>query len=60
VESCGVLLNFAVWGWVGSNEPLGSYGVGIWKNIRKYWGMFSSHTRFEVGDDTNVRMWHDL
>jgi hypothetical protein len=26
------------------------YGVGLWKNIRRGWGKFSSHTRFEVGD----------
>ena len=24
------------------------------------WGMYSSHTRFEVGDCTNFRFWHDL
>jgi hypothetical protein len=34
--------------------------VGIWKNIRRGWGMFSSHYRFEVGDGNNVRFWHEL
>jgi hypothetical protein len=30
--------------WVGlcPNEPHGTYGVGLWKNIRRGWGKFSS------------------
>jgi len=28
------------WGGWYSNEPLGSYEVGLWKNIRKFWGLF--------------------
>jgi hypothetical protein len=27
-----------------SNEPLGLYGVGLWKNIRRSWGSFASYT----------------
>jgi hypothetical protein len=34
--------------------------VGLWKNIRRGWRKFCSHTRFEVGDVSNVRFWHDL
>jgi hypothetical protein len=30
--------------------PPGSQGVGIWKNIRKEWNLFSSHTRLVLGD----------
>jgi hypothetical protein len=29
--------------------------VGIWKNIRRGWGMFSSHIRFEVGNASKIR-----
>lgn len=36
------------------------FGVGLWKNIRRGWGKFCSHTKFEVGDGSNVRLWHDL
>jgi hypothetical protein len=45
-------------GWC-SNESLGSYGVALWKIIKKDWGKFSSHTNFEAGDGSNVRFWHD-
>jgi hypothetical protein len=37
-------------------EPLGLYGVGLWKG----WGMFSSHTRSEVGAGFKVRFCHDM
>jgi hypothetical protein len=26
----------------------GSFGVGLWKNIKRDYGEFSSHVRFEV------------
>jgi hypothetical protein len=48
------------WGGWCSNETLEVYEVGLWKNIRRVWGKFSNHTRFEVGDGSNVRFWHDL
>jgi hypothetical protein len=38
------------WGGWCSNEPLGTYGVGLWKYTRGGWEKFYSHTRFEVGD----------
>jgi hypothetical protein len=37
-----------------------SYGVGHWKNIRRGWREFSSHTRFDVGDNSKIRFWHDV
>jgi hypothetical protein len=40
-------------------EPFGAFGVGLWKNIRRGWGNFSCHTRFEVEDDSEIRFWHD-
>jgi hypothetical protein len=36
-------------GWC-SLEPSGAFGVGVWKNIRKGWILFSRFTRFVVGD----------
>jgi hypothetical protein len=42
----------SLWGEWYSNESFGMYGVGLLKNIRRGWGKFSSHTRFEVGDSS--------
>jgi hypothetical protein len=36
-------------GWC-SREPVGAHGVGLWKNIRKRWGIFFGLSRLEVGD----------
>jgi hypothetical protein len=36
----------------------GLYRVGLWKNIKRGWGEFSSHTRFEVDDGSKIRFWH--
>lgn len=46
-------------GWC-SNEVLRLYGVGLWKNIKRAGGEFSSYTRFEVDDDSKIRSWHDV
>jgi hypothetical protein len=35
------------------DEPLG-YGVGLWKNIKRGSGMFSSHTIYGLGDGSKV------
>ena len=42
------------------SKPLGLYRVGLWKNIKRAWGIFSSHTKFEVRDGYKVRFWHNL
>jgi hypothetical protein len=42
----------SLWGKWCSSEPV---GVSLWKNIRKGWGKFCNHTKFEVGDGTNIR-----
>jgi hypothetical protein len=34
--------------------------LGLWKNIRKGWESFSSFSRLVVGDETRIRLWHDL
>jgi hypothetical protein len=32
----------------------------VWKHIRRGWGVFSRFVRYEVGDGTKIRFWHDL
>jgi Co/Zn/Cd efflux system component len=50
----GSLLMDAKYGtaWAGwySLDPLWSHRVGLWKNIRKGWSLFCSHTRFILGN----------
>jgi hypothetical protein len=46
-------------GWC-SSEPVGAYGMSLWKNIMKGLEKFCSHSRFEVEDSFKVRFWHDL
>jgi hypothetical protein len=46
-------------GWL-SKEVAGSYGVGVWKCIRRVWEGFSEFVRYEVGDGSVVQFWHDL
>jgi hypothetical protein len=43
-----------------SNGVNGSYGVGLWKFIRRDWEEFSRCTRFEVGDGSKINFWHDV
>jgi hypothetical protein len=43
-----------------SNEPLGAFGVRLRKYIRRGWGKFSSRTKFEVGEGSKIRFWHDM
>jgi hypothetical protein len=43
-----------------SSEPVGMYGVGLRNNNRKGWGKVRRHIRFEVGDSSKIRFWHDL
>ena len=44
------------WGLVG---VLTSYGVCVWKYIRRDWCTISKIIKFEVDDGTNVCFWHD-
>jgi len=50
----------SLWGGWSSCEPVGAFGVGLWKNIRKGWETLSSFIRFEVGDGVRTKFWHDL
>lgn len=43
-------------GWC-SNGVIGSYGVGLWKFIRRGWGEFS---RYEVGNGSVISFWNDM
>jgi hypothetical protein len=46
-------------GWC-SLDPHGSHGVGLWKHIRKGWSLFSSHTRFILGNGSRIKFWDDV
>jgi hypothetical protein len=46
-------------GWC-SLDPPRSHGVGLWKNIKKGWSLFSSHTRLVLGDGSRIRFWDDV
>ena len=48
------------WGGWCSSEPVRAYGVCLWKNIRRDWKKFCTHTKFEVGDCSKVRFCHGL
>ena len=49
----------SLWGRWCSLELAGSFGLGLWKNIRKGWEKFSCFTRFEVRDGSKISFWHD-
>ncbi|KAG6675888.1 hypothetical protein I3842_15G128600 [Carya illinoinensis] len=43
-----------------SKESRGTYGVGLWKYIRKGWCTFASNTRFCVGNGRRVSFWNEV
>jgi hypothetical protein len=45
-------------GWC-TNQAMRSYGVGVWKHIRRGWECFSKFIKFEVGDGSQISFWHD-
>jgi len=49
-----------MWGGWWSCGIAGAFGVGLWKYIRKGWETFSRFFRYEVGDGSRTRFWHDL
>jgi hypothetical protein len=49
----------SLWGGWCSLEPVGVFGVGLWKNIRKGWDKLFSFISFEVGDGSKISFWHD-
>ena len=50
----------SLWSWWCSLELAGTFGVGLWKEIRKVWEFFVGCTRFDVGDVTRISFWYDL
>jgi hypothetical protein len=43
-------------GWC-STEVVGTYGMSVWKHIRRGWETFYKFVRFGVGGGYNVRFW---
>jgi hypothetical protein len=43
-----------------TKEVEGPSGVGVWKQIRRGWGIFSRFIRFEVEDGSQISFWHDV
>ena len=37
-----------------------SYGVSLWKYIRRGWDHLSSHTKLGVGNSTHIKFWQDI
>jgi hypothetical protein len=46
-------------GWC-SLDPPRSHGVGLWKNIRKGWNLFHSHTRLILGIGSRIQFCDDV
>jgi hypothetical protein len=46
-------------GWC-SEEARGTYGVSLWRYIRKNWGAFSNFVSYKVGDGLRICFWHDI
>lgn len=53
-EIIGVKNGVMEGGWC-SDESRGSYGVSVWRYIRKGWSNFQDRLAFGVGNGTNVR-----
>jgi hypothetical protein len=49
-----------MWGWWCSNAVSGSFNVGVSKNVRRGWGNFSRFTKFEAGDGSKIKFWHNV
>jgi hypothetical protein len=43
-----------------SKEVGGTYGMDVWKCIRRGWEGFAQHVRFDIGDGTKVLFWHEV
>ncbi|KAG7990850.1 hypothetical protein I3843_02G045100 [Carya illinoinensis] len=49
-----------LWGGWCTREGNGSYGVGMWKQIRRGWRMFANNTKLLVGEGTRISFWRDI
>jgi hypothetical protein len=50
----------SMWGGWCSEEGHGSYGVSVWKSIRKDWGCFVPFISYRVGAGDKVQFWHAI
>jgi hypothetical protein len=50
----------SLWGGWCPLEPIGAFGVRMWKKIRKGWETLSGFVIFKVGDAIMTEFWHDL
>ncbi|KAG2693789.1 hypothetical protein I3760_08G112200 [Carya illinoinensis] len=48
------------WGGWCTKESRGTYGVSLWKFIRKGWDNFVKQVNFVVGDGSRVQFWFDV
>jgi hypothetical protein len=48
------------WGGWHSVDSNGPHGVGLWRFISRGWQLFSSCTRFDPGNKSNIRFWDDV
>jgi len=46
-------------GWC-SKEVGGSFGVGVWKCIRRGGDAFAAHVRYDIGNGSKVLFWYDV
>ena len=46
-------------GWT-TREVRDSYGLGLWKDIKKGWEEFLLRTNFRIGNDRHTRFWWDI
>ena len=46
-------------GWT-TREVRESYGMSLWKDIRKGWEEFSIRTRIHIGNGRSTRFWWDI
>ena len=50
----------SMWGGWCTEEGHGSYGVSVWKSIRKDWGCFVPFISYRVGAGDKVQFWHAI
>ena len=48
------------WGGWHSVDTIGPHGVGLWRFISRGWRLFSSHTRFDPANGSNIIFWDDV
>ncbi|KAG6705367.1 hypothetical protein I3842_07G176000 [Carya illinoinensis] len=49
-----------LWGDWCSREVRGAYGVGLWKHIRRGWGVFNRFVKLQLGVGSRIKFWSDV